>query len=390
MEYSNERLEKLINFFSKKYKHANDFIPDDEAYKRFFIQETTNMKTFLNRKSLAMESERSFKILIQQYQLQIAVWLNDLFDEKRKENFAYPEWAIEFIVEELQSLLSFIYNRYPSFFNLDEKLPEISLQQIRESLRERFQKLRKHLVKEFKNEEHVELALLPLKKLLNPDSKNKISYRFLFYTKRIEKTLLEFACKRCPGGLCEDNTIIKLIILLNYNCEDAHDFLTSKITTEVKDEDRVENKINRLCFFLKEFRQLEEKPHLAFKSRSRSLKEQIIGWITEEIYYHENNPLSVPASLAAKQESLLSEEKVQLSVSVEVFTIIVRAAKDNKLIVTKHATELFKIVSKYFSTRQVNTISTQSLRNKSYDAKSSAKREAIDFLHGMIRSIHDY
>jgi len=387
MEYSNERLENLINFFSKKHKHANDFIPEDETYKRFFIQETKNIKTFLNRKSFVMENERSFEFLIRQYQLQIGVWLNDLFYEKQQENCPYPGWAVEFIIQELESLLIFIYTRYPSFFNLSEKVPEISLHQIRQSLKERFQKLRKYLLKELKNELHVQLALLPLKKLLNTDSKNNITYRFLLYTKRIEKTLFDFTYSERS---CVDKTMIDMCILLNYNCIEAQDFLINKIRDEVNKEDTPESKINRLCFFLKEFRQLEEKPNLAFKNNCRSLKEQICTWISEEIIYHERNLQSFSSNLSAKEDALLIEEKVQLSVSVEVFTIMVRAAKDNKLIITKHATELFKMVSKYFSSKQAKTISTHSLRNKSYVAESAAKREAIDFLHGMIKSIHEY
>jgi hypothetical protein len=389
MEYSNERLEKLIHFFSKKHKHANDFIPD-ETYKKFFVQEMENIKTFLNRRSFAMDNERSFELLIRQYQVQIAVWLNDLFYQKQNGNGSYPTWAIDFIIGELESLLRFIYTRYPSFFNLGEKVPEISLQHIQGSLKERFKKLRKYLLKELKNEEHVQLALLPLKKLLEAGLKNSITYRFLLYTIRVEKTLYDFNLKSYAGTLREDEAIIDLIILLNYNCIEAQRFLIDKITEEVKNEHSTENKINRLCFFLKELRQLEEKPNMAFKNNRRSLKEQITEWISEEIRYHERNVLSVSVDQAEKEKALLTGEKVQLSVSVDVFTIIVRAAKDNKLIITKHSTELFKLVSKHFSTKQASTISTNSLRNKSYVAESHAKREAIDFLHGMIRSIHEY
>jgi hypothetical protein len=69
---------------------------------------------------------------------------------------------------------------------------------------------------------------------------------------------------------------------------------------------------------------------------------------------------------------------------------MVRAAKDNKLVMVKHAMEFYKIIPKYFSTKQAQTISTHSLRNKSYTAELSAKREAIDILHAMIKRIHEY
>ena len=390
MEQSNERLEKLINFFSKTGKTATDFIPDEETYKMMFIQEITNIKNLLNRKSFNIENHTTFGFLIQQYQVQIAEWLNHLFDVKEKENAKYQEWVIRFITEELEALLAFIYTRYQTFFNLDEKLPEISLEQIRASLKERVQKLRKLLVKEFKNEAQVELALLPLKKILNANSKDKISYRYLFYTRRIEKTLADFIHEIPSCNCCENERIIELIVLLNYNCKEAQHFIINTITAELEKEDTLESKLNRLRFYLKEFRQLAERPKVAYKSHSPSLKEQIVGWISEEIIYQERRVVFSSANFLDKENTIAYEEKVQLTFSVEVFAIIVRAAKDNKLVMVKHAMEFFKIIPKYFSTKQATTISTHSLRNKSYTAELSAKREAIDILHAMIKRIHEY
>ena len=390
MEQSNERLEKLINFFSKTGKTATDFIPDEETYKMMFIQEITNIKNLLNRKSFNIENHTTFGFLIQQYQVQIAEWLNHLFDVKEKENGKYQEWVIRFITEELEALLAFIYTRYQTFFNLDEKLPEISLEQIRASLKERVQKLRKLLVKEFKNEAQVELALLPLKKILNANSKDKISYRYLFYTRRIEKTLADFIHEIPSCNCCENERIIELIVLLNYNCKEAQHFIINTITAELEKEDTLESKLNRLRFYLKEFRQLGERPKVAYKSYTPSLKEQIVGWISEEIIYQERRVVSSSAIFVDKENTIAYEEKVQLTFSVEVFAIMVRAAKDNKLVMVKHAMEFFKIIPKYFSTKQATTISTHSLRNKSYTAELSAKREAIDILHAMIKRIHEY
>src|SRR6185312_3131569 len=102
MEQSNERLEKLINFFSKTGKTATDFIPDEETYKTMFIQEITNIKNLIKRKSLNIENHTSFGFLIQQYQVQIAEWLNLLFYEREKENGKYPQWVIGYITEQLE------------------------------------------------------------------------------------------------------------------------------------------------------------------------------------------------------------------------------------------------------------------------------------------------
>jgi hypothetical protein len=309
MEQSNERLEKLIKFFSKTGNTATDFIPDEETYKMMFIQEITNIKNLLNRKSFNIENHTTFGFLIQQYQVQIAEWLNQLFYEREKENGKYPEWVVGFITEQLESLLTSIYTRYQTFFNLDEKLPEISLEQIRPSLKERVEKLRKLLVKEFKNEAQVELALLPLKKILNANSKDKISYRYLFYTRRIEKTLADFIHEIPSCNCCENERIIELMVLLNYNCIEAQHFILNKITADLEKEDSLESKLNRLRFYLKEFRQLGERPKVAYKNYTPSLKEQIVGWISEEIIYQERRVVSSSANFLDKENTIAYEEK---------------------------------------------------------------------------------
>jgi hypothetical protein len=245
-------------------------------------------------------------------------------------------------------------------------------------------------MKEFKNEAQVEFALLPLKKILNGNSKDKISYRYLFYTRRIEKTLFDFIHEIPFGNGCENQRIIELLVLLNYNCTEAQHFIIHKITADLEKEDGLECKLNRLCFYLKEFRQLRERPKIAYNSYMPSLKEQIVEWISEEIIYQERRVVPSSNHLMVKEETIAREEKVQLSLSMEVFALIVRAAKDNKLVMVKHAMEFFKIIAKYFSTKQAATISINSLRNKSYTAESSAKREAIDILHAMIKRIHEY
>lgn len=386
MEYAHERLESLIDHFAKTPAHPGSlFIPDLDTFQKLVMQETTNIKTYLNRKSLPIENERNFELLVHQYQSLVGCWMDKLLHTKK--NFNYPEEAVQLVTGELEQLLIFMHERYERFFNLDEKVPEISLMQIRENLKGPVQKLRRHILKECCNEALTALALSPLQDLLNSESKKKITCRYLLYTKRIEKALWNFSNAKNTGCSWEDKPVIELMVLMNYNHSEVALFITNKMIGNIEMLETIEEKRDRLRFFLKEFNQLKQRTDIAYLPSSASLKEQIIGWITEEMNYLDKGA-QLPKSKS--NPAIANEEKLHLSISVEVFTLISRAAKDNKVITNKHNTEVFKNLSKYISTKQAETLSVNSMIKKSYVAEKSSKDAAIDVLHGLIKKIHEY
>jgi hypothetical protein len=390
MGNSHNRLEKLIHHFSKTYKKTERLlIPDSETYKNLFMKETTRVKNFLNLRSFEIRKERNFELLIHQHQSLIGFWLDELYEATTKKSAKYPKWAIEFITAELEGLLMFMHKRYEFFFNLDEKVPEISLKHIRESLKESVLKLRIQLVKECGNEALATLALMPLKVLINSESKKKITYRHLFYSKRIEKALSEFSSEKFTGNGCSDKPMIQLMVLMNYNNPETCHFLINRIYHQLEMAESIAEKADKLRFLLKEFNQFKEKPHLAFKPFSASLKEQMVEWISEEIiYYTQKGPL--PGNTETENKAVKNEDKLQLALSVEVLAMFVRAAKDNKIILNKHNRDVFKYISKHISTKHTETLSVNSLVRKSYMTTDRTKKITIDLLHDLIKTIHRY
>lgn len=385
MEYAHERLEALIDHFAKTpAKDRSLFIPGLPAYKNLFTTETKNIKMFLNRRSLPIENERNFELLVHQFQSLIACWLDKLFHDKK--NPKYPKEVVQFITDELEKLLFFMHDRYENFFNLDEKVAEILLVKIRENLKERVQMLRDHFLKECGNEALTELALMPLQDLLNTESKKRITCRYLFYTRRIEKALLNFSNAKYSEFSWEDKRVIEMMVLMNYNHAEVALFITNKITGHIEMLESIEDKRDLFRFFFKEFNQLKVRNDIAYKPQSPTLKEQIIGWISEEMSYLDKQSLSTNNSKSAPA----NEGKIQLAVSVEVLTLFGRALKDNNIITNKHNTEVFKFLSRYVSTKQAETVSVNSMIKKSYVAEKRAKDAARDILHGLIKRIHEY
>ena len=150
-----------------------------------------------------------------------------------------------------------MYDPYEKWFNLNAKVSVMVLDESNKGLDERIRKLRHHLLKEDSNEILTELALAPLKGLLNP-AKKKITYRKFLYVQRIEKALSSFSKEKFTGSSCDDKPLIELLVLMNYNDPEVTNFIINKIISNIKKATSLQTRINRLQFFLKEFNQFKE------------------------------------------------------------------------------------------------------------------------------------
>mgnify|MGYP001555270465 FL=1 len=110
----------------------------------------------------------------------------------------------------------------------------------------------------------------------------------------------------------------------------------------------------------------------------------------EEIYFIEKKWKNSCLTRLKNEGIKTMEEKLHLSVSVDVLTIIARAAKDSKLIVNKQSREMFQNISSFVRTKNAEHLSVNSMVKKSYVAERGSKEKAIDMLHEMIKRIHEY
>ncbi len=390
MKYSHERLEKLIKYISDKPESSFQqfFIPDYESFQKAFKEEVGNIETYLIRQSMSIQNELTFKMLVHQYQAIIVSCLDKISAKQNVENIRFPEQVYLMAIDRLQNLFSFIRNRFENYFNCDEKMPDVLLQSKRQEIKGQFNKLEKHLSKQLTNRELEKLVLCPLKKFII--SEKKITYRKLFYIQKYEELLFLFSKEKYSGTEYEDKAIIEFMVLINYNSSEMVNHIINKISGTINVLDGQQQKFQKLGFFLKEFNQFKEKAGIGYNLRAGSVREQIIKWLNEEIIYQEKNISLFTKVQSEESEKVVFEDKLHLSVSVEVLTLIARAAKDSKLLVNKHNTELYKNISKYFRTAQAENLSVNSMIKKSYVAERSSKEAAVDVLHAMIKRIHEY
>ncbi|MBA3675757.1 MAG: hypothetical protein H0W75_12525, partial [Chitinophagaceae bacterium] len=294
----------------------------------------------------------------------------------------------ELILQHLEDLLSHIEHRYQKYFNPEEKVPEIYLRLSLADIRKKINTIRKAFAKKA-DEKLLQIIVTPLSLFIK---KKNISYRELMYIKELVRCLTEV------DGVDKVNTVssilsevTELLVYMNFNCSTFVSYLLTQIEDAINALHEQYQKTERLMELQKEFNQMQLKPGAVFKIHAHPVKEQVTTWISEELFYLEQKQRLISIAPALHDDAIIAEEeKLHLSASVEVLTLLARSAKDSKLILNKQMTVMFRNLAKFCRTTRAENPTAKSMLTKSYVAGRNNKLTAINILHEMIKWIHKY
>jgi hypothetical protein len=122
-----------------------------------------------------------------------------------------------------------------------------------------------------------------------------------------------------------------------------------------------------LRFEQKIINQLPVKMNIGFTSLMPSLKEQINGWIEEEIKYLEKGSFTEKPESTAKE----NDDKIHTSLSVAKLALLLRLLVIDKIIINRTVAPMLRVAAKIFTTLQKDDISFGSLETK-YHAPDKA------------------
>ena len=103
-----------------------------------------------------------------------------------------------------------------------------------------------------------------------------------------------------------------------------------------------------------------------------SLKEQINGWIDEEVKFLEN--VQLPEKVGDKLNE--NEDKIHTSLSVAKLAVLLRLLVIDKIIINRTVAPMLRVAAKIFTTLQKDDISFGSLETK-YHAPDKATINAV-------------
>lgn len=131
----------------------------------------------------------------------------------------------------------------------------------------------------------------------------------------------------------------------------------------------------------KRLRQVILLPDKAFEARLPYLRDQLVGWIEEEIQYTE---ALLTTNNVSKQKSLTSNAKTTLNLPVAQVGCLLRLLVDGKLLVHNNYSALMRQVADSFRTSHTEEISEKSLRIKFYNVEKASVDAVRELLFKLI------
>ncbi|QGY45746.1 hypothetical protein GM418_19340 [Maribellus comscasis] len=313
--------------------------------------------------------------------------------QNQTQTFKYPQLntTLNKLVICINEILSLIENRFTVFIDPNERIPKPHYESVKKELLQRILAIEKQLncYPAFKSA--AEIMIRVLVNFLNcPPSKHSVTFQEIEYIKNL--------CSETENiKHCERDAVFsrldELLIYMNFNSQHYLDSLTQRISIVINICEKKEEKMERLLYHLKIFKQVPKKMNVIFKSRQPDLKKSINNWIHQEILYLEKKAhFSVKSTDSRNLNRLLEKpkQKVMCSLSTDQTGLIIRAANELRVLVAKSMSEVFKTIVPYLSTPYKKDLSYDGMRSKSYAAEERDKQIAIKILKQIIKKIEEY
>ncbi len=270
------------------------------------------------------------------------------------------------ISQHLQSTLDFVEDFFNSYFDHNEKVPELYIIIAKENIKKQVKQL-KHIVSSPESTDSflTNIVLDSIQHLLGAES-IVITYVRLSYHKMLLNKLLSQKVMQATQSIKET------LYYINYNEDNFITYEYEWLKELTKELPTNQEKIVALRFEQKKINQLPLKSNCCYNPGMPWLKDQINGWIDEEVKFLEN--IKLPEKVGNKLNE--NEDKIHTSLSVAKLAVLLRLLVIDKIIINRTVAPMLKVAAKIFTTLQKDDISFGSLETK-YHAPDKTTINAV-------------
>ena len=297
--------------------------------------------------------------------------------------------SIENLYKELYQLLTelfhYIKDNYPKHFDVNGKMPDGVKWGMEESFSKKLKTIRQFLKRASAKPSFIELICEPFEYFLSIN--NEISYRELYYLQELQDELILFAKQSSEDVI---DQITERLLYLNFNSVLFFNYYILKISDEVSKKDTVNERVDYLSWQIKIINQTIVKPNVIYLQQQAPIREQLIFWIAEDLYYLDKKhqlSLVLPVSREVEKNKL---KKVHVQLTVADLALGAKLLLDTEVIVNMNYTELMKLVARGFRTNRQSNISQQAIYNVGFEASAASKEKMKTILMKMVRKIGEY
>jgi hypothetical protein len=386
--YELERLDSIIasELLNVQEKAMADSATD--TLKKELRAEAERIKKRFIHEIFGFQEERQLERYIQLHQQELIRLIDQLISRDRKLNMegghkSASKELFQFACGVVEELLEFIERHFTRYFDQDAKAPENYIAMAGSDMVKNFAELQDQLKLAEADPFLSDLLLHPVRKFIEAIPSGQVSYRKIIYVKEIHKELA-----RVIQHKTDVNEEARLALLyLNYNTLKYFRYYVNYINALLKDIDSASGRIEKLSFLLKTINQTQVKPDIGYNRTIRPLKDQVVDWISEEIFYleriHQLNEKN------RSQSGTLSDDfKLRTEMSVSQLAYLLRIFIEIKIIHNKNISDLIRFFSRSFQTKRLENISYESFRVRYYNTEDSTKRSVRSFLLLMVDHIN--
>lgn len=358
-------------------------------------KESQKIQIQLKNEVFSLRKKRQIRLLVRKYHSTLIFLLDNVIENRKNTIFNAPNLStsIDTIISALEELLSFIEIRFATYLSLDERVPITYLIVSRNELHLKLDKLQR---KKWQNEIHqniMESVISVLYQLIQSNRGYKITYRQILYQKELFKSIDDF--DESEKSVDIYTSLDEMLIRLNFNAQVYITCLINRIVSNLDMQTTLTDRMSKLLFIFKEFRQLYSNESIMFEPSQQNIKSVLHNWFKHEVAYLEREiELNASSRIGVQTKNIDAtvalDNKIECILSTDQMGLILRATDESRILKARSMSQIFKTIVPYLSTPFKKDLSYQSVRSKSYNAEERDKEIAIQTLEKIIKKIKSY
>ncbi|HRO46322.1 hypothetical protein [Agriterribacter sp.] len=397
--YALEWLDILVNFTLNPQNRYPDEISDQDEIRILdrLGEEALKIRSLVQKQMFCVQSKAEAELLIRNYHTTLTILSGQTFSNL--ENISPGKSNAHRIVTELlqllEELISFIETRFSAYLSRNEYVSRTYFRLVQKECSLRLERLQSKISINSPQKDSFKIVTSKLKRFLGSNEfENSTSYKDISYKKKLiaELEKIDFNQKAAQGY----TTVDRVLIYLNFNSREYINYLIEYIETRICKGETTEEKKSRLLFLYKSFNQMHKSPDTAYNKNFHSVETLINNWFSQELLYLEEHLSTITSSRKSGNDlqkntlPLTKRHKVICLLSSDQIGLILRAADEQRILLAKSMSEVFKVIVPYLSTPAREHLSYDGMRSKSYSAEERDKRIAIETLEQIIKKIREY
>jgi hypothetical protein len=372
-------------------------IQEREAISSRLERELLKMRGIIPKQLMFSKTKEEAELLIRNYHLTLSILLSQSFSNLKK---SYQKKGpvcsiLTLLIRQFEELVLMIENRFSVYLSMDEYVSQTYFHLVQKELSSRVKKLQKKLSASDPQKTPFEIVLEKMSRFLHAtDFECTTSYRKILYKKKLisEIEKIENRQIQFQGFTPLDATLI----YLNFNSHEYINYLVRFIEMKLESAKTIEEKERELQFLYKSFKQLPKCMDIAYNHNFHSVEELLNNWFNNELSYLEYiKEMNTSAEKAYPKRNdivmpLSREQKIICLLSSDQIGLILRAADEQRILIAKSMSQVFKAIVPSLSTTVRENLSYDGMRSKSYVAEERDKRLAIEALEKIIAKIKAY